>query len=302
MRGTSYNCIMSESRIIQGDSRKIAQTCSDLVGQVSLVVTSPPYHNAISYEEHAADPSMNYRPRQYVDYSGEYLSLLNSVWQQCHLMLKTGGIMAINVGTVLSNGYQYPLPMDIENEVLSSEESWQYYGTIQWNKVTAGVKRAGSVIQHRLPGYWYPNIMTEHILLFSKGAAEAVLIDHQSTFNRPWWDIAPVPPGQVDHPAPFPEDIPHRLIKLFTKEDDWVLDPFNGAGATTKAAFDLERRGIGFDLEARYVDYATRRLLSGSGVRTSQLVIVPEVAADFVPGASRGRTRHGAGINARVKR
>jgi DNA modification methylase len=299
---SSYNLGMPDHRIIQGDSRKISEICPDLVGQISLVVTSPPYHNAISYEGHAANPTMNYRPRQYVDYAGEYMTLLNDVWHQCHQMLKDGGVLAINVGTVLENGYQFPLPMDIEREVLTSDDPWHYFGTIQWNKVTAGVKRAGSVIQQQLPGYWYPNIMTEHIMLFAKSSITKVTINQLSPFNRPWWDIAPVPPGQVAHPAPFPEDIPHRLMKLFTQPNDWVLDPFNGAGATTKAAYDLDRRGVGFDLEPRYVDFASRRLQNASSVRTSQLEIVAEVAASFVPGASRGKTRHGAGISTKVKK
>ena len=293
---------MPESRIIQHDSRGITSAAPDLIGGVALVVTSPPYHNAISYTGHAANPTENYRPREYVDYAGEYMSLLNDVWRQCFQMLRDGGILAINVGTVLDKGTQFPLPMDIEHQLLSGKDEWKYFGTIQWNKVTAGVKRAGSVIQHKLPGYWYPNIMTEHILLFAKSSIEAATVNRESEWNRLWWDIAPVPPGQVEHPAPFPEEIPHGLTKLFTSPGDWVMDPFNGAGATTKAAYDLDRNGLGFDLESMYVDAAQRRLKSASSVRPAQLVIVPEVARDFVPGKSRGRTRHGAGISARVTR
>jgi DNA modification methylase len=293
---------MPESRIHQHDSRAITAAAPDLLGAVALVVTSPPYHNAISYTGHAADPTENYRPRQYVDYAGEYMDLLNAVWAQCFMMLREGGVLAVNVGTVLDSGHQFPLPMDIEHQLLHEGNDWHYYGTIQWNKVTAGVKRAGSLIQQKLPGYWYPNIMTEHILLFAKGSVSATAINRDSEWNTPWWDIAPVPPGQVNHPAPFPEEIPHRLIKLFTAPGDWVLDPFNGAGATTKAAYDLERKGLGFDLESSYVDAAQRRLLNASSVRSSQLVINPELARDFVPGKSRGRTRHGAGIATRAKR
>ncbi len=287
---------MPEARIVHGDSRKIAALAADLVGAVQLVVTSPPYHNAISYEGHAMDPSKNYRARDAGDYSGEYLSLLDDVWKQCHLMLRSGGVMAINVGTVLETGYQYPLPMDIEHRVLNAGDDWGFIGVIQWHKVTAGVKRAGSVIQQRLPGYWYPNIMTEHVLLFSKGDVRAVSKNSVPEFDRPIWDIAPVPPGKIEHPAPFPEEIPHRLVKLFTCESDWVLDPFNGAGTTTKAAFDLNRNSIGFDLERKYVDYAKRRILGASQIRQAQLVISTETASMYTPKKSKGRTRHGAGI------
>jgi site-specific DNA-methyltransferase (adenine-specific) len=285
-----------EARIIHGDSRRITDLAVDLVGKVQLVVTSPPYHNAISYEGHAVDPSKNYRARDEGDYAGQYLSLLDEIWKQCHLMLRPGGVMAINVGTVLELGYQYPLPMDIEHRVLHSGEDWDFIGAIQWHKVTAGVKRAGSVIQQRLPGYWYPNIMTEHILLFSKGDAHKVARNQVPELDRPIWDIAPVPPGKIEHPAPFPEEIPHRLVKLFTTELDWVLDPFNGAGTTTKAAFDLNRNSLGFDLERRYVDYAKRRILLPSNIRQAQLSIHTEPASEYMPRKSKGRTRHGAGI------
>ncbi len=253
---------MPEARIVHGDSRKIAALAADLVGAVQLVVTSPPYHNAISYEGHAMDPSKNYRARDAGDYSGEYLSLLDDVWKQCHLMLRSGGVMAINVGTVLETGYQYPLPMDIEHRVLNAGDDWGFIGVIQWHKVTAGVKRAGSVIQQRLPGYWYPNIMTEHVLLFSKGDVRAVSKNSVPEFDRPIW----------------------------------VLDPVNGAGNTTKAAFDLNRNSIGFDLERKYVDYAKRRILGASQIRQAQLVISTETASMYTPKKSKGRTRHGAGI------
>lgn len=78
--------------------------------------------------------------------------------------------------------------------------------------------------------------MTEHIQVLRKpGGAPVVNSRVPSEWWQPVWDIAPVPPGQVAHPAPFPEDIPHRFIRMLTNKGDWVLDPFNGAGTTTKA-------------------------------------------------------------------
>ncbi len=289
------------TRIFLGSSVNASELAPDLVGQVALAVTSPPYHNAINYSEHAKNPTRNYRDRYLQDYAEEYMTLLNSIWDETGLMLRAGGYLAINVGSVLDNGFHYPLGEDILYELVKNNQ-WEYVRTIFWNKVTAGVKRAGSVIQHPYPSYWHPNIMTEHIILVRKpGGIMRLNEDFPVEWLEPVWDIAPVPPRTIDHPAPFPEDIPHRLIRMFTSNGDWVMDPFNGAGATTKAANDLDRLGLGFDIEQEYVLLAGSRLSGSSGVRQKQLRIVPTHADDFVAGPSRGKTRHGAGLGAKKK-
>lgn len=286
-----------------GDSRDAPTLVPDLVGAVSLAVTSPPYHNAISYESHASNPEENYRPRDEVDYGGEYLSLLDSVWDACWDMLRPGGFLAVNVGTVLEKGYQFPLPQDITSRLTESKERrWRFHRVILWNKVTAGVKRAGSVIQHPWPGYWHPNIMTEHIILVSKpGRSLRPQPDAPQAWLDDVWDIAPVPPRTLPHPAPFPEEIPHRLTRLLTREGDWVMDPFNGVGTTTRAAMDLGRRAVGFDREPQYAAFAEARLSASTAIRLHQLEIDAIAARDFVPKARRAgeRTRHGAGLGTR---
>lgn len=290
-----------EVRLIEGSSEVASKLAPDLVGKISLIVTSPPYHNAISYNSHVEDPSANYRTRENLNYASEYLSLLERVWHQAYLMLKPGGYIAVNVGTVLDAGYQYPLPQDIQTQL--DEAGWEFVRNFVWNKVTAGVKRAGSVIQHALPGYWYPNIMTEHIILYRKPGPEVPL--NQNVPDHWWenvWDLAPVPPRTINHPAPFPEDLPHRLIRMVTQPGEYVMDPFNGAGATTKAAFDLDRPAIGFDISKTYIEIAERRLKSRSSVRPRQLRVIPVKNKDFKPGKSRGETRHGAGLNARKRK
>jgi DNA modification methylase len=285
------------------DSRFMHEVLPELRGEVSLVVTSPPYHNAISYDSHAKDANDNYRPRQTVDYSTEYLSLLDEVWGSCFTMLRPGGYLAINVGTVLLDGYQFPLPQDLTYRLIHGSEPWEYVRTIYWHKVTAGVRRAGSVIKHALPGYWYPNIMTEHIIVVRKpGTSVKLNLDVPQEWWETIWDLAPVPPRSVPHPAPFPEDLPHRLIRMTTQPGDLVLDPFVGAGATSKAAADLDRVPVGFDLESKYLEYAQARLDDPSSVREMQLHVEPTRIEDFTPGPSRGKTRHGAGISARTKR
>jgi DNA modification methylase len=299
---TRHKLAFEQVRLVRGDSRLMTELCPELLGQVALVVTSPPYHNAISYESHAVNPSVNYRHRTALDYGLEYLPTLNRVWDESWKLLRPGGYLAINTGTVLHNGEHFPLPQDIASQILESELKWKFVKNIIWHKVTAGVKRAGSVIQHRLPGYWYPNIMTEHILIARKPGRRGLRnLDVPQEWWEDVWDIAPVPPKTVEHPAPFPEDLPHRLIRMFTRHHDCVLDPFNGAGATTKAAIDLGRRAVGFDLESKYIAVAERRIKSDSAVRPLQLRIAPVRESSFIPGKSRGKTRHGSGLSTRTR-
>ena len=288
-------------RIINGSSIDALSLAPDLVGKVSLSVTSPPYHNAISYESHAKDSNKNYRNRYSLDYGNDYMSMLNSVWNSTFEILHSGGYLAVNVGSVLDNGYHYPLAEDILNE-LSRNSKWEFVRSIFWHKVTAGVKRAGSVIQHPYPGYWHPNIMTEHIIIVRKpGPVRNPNSDVPKEWLEPVWDLAPVPPRKIDHPAPYPEEIPHRLIRMFTSPGEWVLDPFNGAGATSKAAFDLGRCALGFDIEKKYVSLSKKRLKDSSSIRDSQLKVVPVLATNFVPGPSKGKTRQGAGLGNKKK-
>ena len=294
-------------KFYKGSSERASAFAPELVDRVALCVTSPPYHNAISYTSHQADREANYRVRTQIDYADDYLALMDRVWTECHKMLRPGGYLAVNVGTVLDVGHHFPLPQDITAQLVDSSVDWSYVRSILWNKVTAGVKRAGSVIQHKLPGYYYPNIMTEHIIVVrkkvsGKGTVPVTNHDVPPEWWENIWDLAPVPPRSVDHPAPYPEDLPHRLIRMLTNEGDVVLDPFNGAGATTKAAYDLGRIGVGFDLSEQYLDYAMARIDARTTVRPQQLAVIPVRAKDFVPGKSKGETRHGAGLNARTRR
>lgn len=128
-------------RIIHGSSSLSYQLAKDLIGEVSLSVTSPPYHNAISYESHAKNSNINYRNRYSLDYAEVYMSMLNTIWDSTFKMLHSGGYLVVNVGSVLDNGYHYPLAEDIINE-LTRNSQWDFVRTIIWHKVTAGVKRA----------------------------------------------------------------------------------------------------------------------------------------------------------------
>jgi site-specific DNA-methyltransferase (adenine-specific) len=152
------------------------------------------------------------------------------------------------------------------------------------------VKRARVLIQKPFPGYFYPNMMTEHILIFRKPGPRPVYgersreekeqnrlaIDElfKKEIANNVWHIAPVPPKQKDHPCPFPEEIPLRLILLYSYAGDLVLDPFLGIGATAKVALALGRRAAGYEIKTEYLEKAKRRVRGPLSLRDDQLLAV----------------------------
>jgi site-specific DNA-methyltransferase (adenine-specific) len=255
---------------------------------VALTVTSPPYWNAIDYDIHADDKDQFYRTRSYSNgYSGygEYLDWLEGIFTEVYRATKPGGFCAVVIGTVLFEGRLYPVPFDLTSRLTNKE--WLFHQDIIWHKCTAGVKRAGVSIQKPYPGYYYPNIMNEYILMFRKPGPKIYqkrsseekdrakyVIDTlftKETANN-IWHIAPVPPGIIDHPAPFPEEIPHRLITLYTYPREIVLDPFTGSGQTLKVARALGRNYVGYENIPSYVELDTERIKQPLSLRSKQLV------------------------------
>lgn len=294
--------------------------CHVLDDSITLTVTSPPYWNAIDYDKHAENPDQSYRTRQYKNGFDDYYSYLTwvtGIFSEVLKKTRPGGFLAIVVGTVLYDGVLYPVPFDLVSSLTRS--GWLFHQDIIWHKVTAGVKRAGVFIQHPYPGYYHPNIMNEYILIFRKpgdpiyrtvapqvkenGKCEIGALFTKEIANNVW-HIAPVPPGTLNHPCPFPEEIPYRLVQLYSYPGDAVLDPFLGSGQTTKVAWALGRNVVGYDIIEAYVRYAFERLEEPLAVREKQLV-AEYVRADLnaplgaLGRTRKGRTRHGAGLSAR---
>ncbi len=259
---------------------------------VALTVTSPPYWNAIDYDIHAADKRQYYRTRAYSngfsEYS-DYLGWLERIFAEVLRVTKPGGFSAVVIGTVLFEGKHYPVPFDLVARLTGA--GWEFHQDIIWHKCTAGVKRAGVTIQKPYPGYYYPNIMTEYILVFRKPGP--AIYQHKTPqqkreaefpINRLFtmdvanniWHIAPVPPDYIEHPAPFPEEIPYRLITLYSYPDDLVLDPFAGSGQTLKVARWLGRQYVGYEIIQKYVELSERRIKEPLSLRPQQLVAVFE--------------------------
>ncbi len=266
--------------------------------EVDLIITSPPYWNAIDYDVHTTDKTKWFRTRKGEEYE-KYLEWLTRCFQECYRVLKPGRFCCVVIGTVLYKGKHYPLPQHFVS--LMEKIGYEFHQDIVWYKVTGGVKRAGVTIQNPYPGYYCPNIMTEYILIFRKPGPKfyqsrtkeekeknKILIDDLFTkeLANNIWHVAPVPPNQYDHPCPFPEEIPYRLIKLFSYEGDLVLDPFLGIGTTTKVAKNLNRRWIGYEIKEKYVKIAEKRLFEPLNLR-EQLISIFEKILPNEPKARR---------------
>jgi len=253
---------MLGNKIIFGDSRNMKEL---LDGSVHLVVTSPPYFNA----------PFDY-PDLFKSYD-EFLELIRDVAKELYRVLAQGRIACFVTQDVRIKGKLYPVPSDIIRIML--EEGFNYRDRIIWRKPEGYIRisrRSGVQIQHPYPMYFYPDNIFEEILIFQKGEykypkinsnLKASQIDIQE-FNRgKWylsvWDITNVLPfkGRVEEGvAAFPEEIPYRLIKLFSYAGETVLDPFMGSGTTLKVAFELGRKAVGYEIDLELLDAVKKKL------------------------------------------
>ena len=269
-RQYQFYCKSSHSMVECGDA------------SIALTITSPPYWNAIDYDLHAGNgKAVWYRQREYNAFGetlADYYANIKQVFAEVMRATMPGGFCAIVVGTILHNKRHYPVPMQIA--CLMLDIGWEFHQDIIWNKVTGGVRRAGSFIQHRRAGYYYPNIMTEYILIFRKpgdirrGQADALAIDEVFTRDiaNNVWHIAPVPPNQLDHPCPYPEELVRRLVLLYSDKGDAILDPFLGSGQTALVALREGRTCVGYDVEQKYIDLAHARMQAPQHKRKFNLV------------------------------
>jgi site-specific DNA-methyltransferase (adenine-specific) len=251
---------------------------------IALTVTSPPYHNAINYSKHLQNDW--YRGNQTTKLD-EYLNEMEQIFSEVFRVTKQGGYCAIVIGNELANGGIIPLPHLLTQRLL---KRWKFHEEIIWSKVTGGLDRFGVTIQHPYPSYYRANIMHEHILVLRKGLihhkkdTKSKLIINEvmkKDTSNSIWNITPVPPKFIDHPCPFPEEIPYRLITLYSDVNDIVLDPFVGSGQTTKVAKYLKRCYIGIDSINEYVEMAKKRLSEEPHLREQLIAKWQKVSNSF---------------------
>ena len=264
--------------IVVGDSRDLTSIGKN---KVALTVTSPPYHNAVNYNEHQTSQKW-YRGTVGISVES-WLEEMKDVFSQVYHVTKPGGYCCIVIGNELVEGrVKLPLPAMLLIELTKNNIGWKFFEEIIWNKVTGGKKRFRVTVQHPYPTYYYPNIMHEQIIILRKppfynikDKKSKIVVNGvmKKEVANSVWHIAPVPPSyRRFHPAAFPEEIPYRLIQLYSNIGDLVLDPFVGSGQTTKMARFLKRKYIGVDKSAKYVKIAKTRTIEPPSLRKMQLV------------------------------
>lgn len=234
-----------------GDSRHMAEVEE---GSVQLIVTSPPYNVGKPYDAH--DDAL---PLE------DYLAFLNEVWRECRRVLCKGGRIAINIANTGRQAY-IPLHALIAYEMLKL--GFLMRGEIIWDKgASVGVSTAwGSFGRASNPVL---RDVHEYILIFCKdsfqleassGQRSGITSQEFVDWTRSIWRFPTENASRIGHPAPFPEELPRRLILLYTNEEDLVLDPFVGSGTTALAARKLRRHYIGYDISEDYCRLARQRL------------------------------------------
>ncbi|MGI0028896.1 MAG: DNA-methyltransferase [Nitrososphaera sp.] len=258
-------------QIFLGNCREVLQKLPG--NSVQLTITSPPYRNAIDYDMHASGSGGYYRGKLKLD-TNDYLEDMADIFGvKVYRITKEGGYCCIVIANEVVNGTIIPLPHMLLSRLVQPFGKWQLHEEIIWHKVTGGTNRYGSFVINPYPKYYRANIMHEFILILRKGdvnTGRTQRIESLPATHEEWtkeiansvWHIAPVPPGYIDHPCPFPEEVPYRLMKLYSYENDIVLDPFNGSGQTTKVAHHFGRRYFGIDVVKEYVELARMRVAS----------------------------------------
>jgi len=254
---------------VRGDARSMAAVAD---GSVALVVTSPPYFAGKQYEEELEREGV---PASYL----EYLDLLTSVFAECARTLEPGGRMAINVANLGRKPYR-SLAADVIH-ILQDDLGLLLRGELVWRK---GQGASGSCAWGSFRSAANPVLrdITERVVVASKGRFDRALsvrqraaagLPHETTIRTDdfmaltldLWSLPPESARRVGHPAPFPVELPEKLIELYTFKDDLVLDPFMGSGSTLVAAHRLGRRYIGYDTDSKYVDMARHRVAGATG-------------------------------------
>jgi len=243
-------------KIIIGDSRWMKEVPNE---SVHLIITSPPYWQLKDYG--------NGKQIGFNDTYEEYINNLNLVWNECHRVLHKGCRLCVNIGDQFARSVYYGrykvIPIRTEITKFCESVGFDYMGAIIWQKVTTCHTTGGATVMGSYP---YPRsgilkLDYEFILIFKKYGIQPKVsheVKEQSKLTQEEWNQYFTGhwnfPGekQDKHLAMFPEELPKRLIKMFSFVGDTVLDPFLGSGTTSLAAKNLKRNSIGYEINEDY--------------------------------------------------
>jgi len=217
---------------------------------IHLMVTSPPYNVGKEYDENL---TLN-----------EYRAFLKRVWTEVKRVLVPGGRACINIVNLGRKPY-IPLHAFIVEDML--DLGYLMRGEIIWNKASSGSPSTawGSWLFAKNP---ILRDIHEYILVFSKGMFKRENLGGKSTvskeefleFTKSVWTFAAEPATKAGHPAPFPVELPYRLIQLYTFEGVVILDPFIGSGQATIASTKAKRYYVGYEINKEYAELAEKRI------------------------------------------
>ncbi len=258
--------LSTKHRVIFGDCRSMKEISDE---SIHLMVTSPPYYNA----------PFDY-PDLFKDYNA-YLDLLREFSSELYRVLAPGRVACFVTDDMLVKGEKFPVVADTTRAMIDA--GFRYRDRISWVKPKGYVRisrRSGVLLQHPYPMYYYPDNIQESILVFQKGRfdysytkklppeiKERSRIDLDKYKGEDWyltvWNITNVLPlGErlEKGVAAFPEEIPRRLVKLFSYYGETVLDPFLGSGTTTKVAKELGRNSWGYETNSSLKTVISKKL------------------------------------------
>lgn len=217
---------------------------------IHLVVTSPPYWNLKKYGE-GLGHNQAY---------AKYLYQIQTTLKEVKRVMAPGRFVAINVGTAVSNDGMKPINADIVK--MMEDLNFTFKKEIIWVKPkgTQGLWQRGVtkfLKSEPYPGYFSLNIMHEYILIFQNEGQMRIPLERLSEafIKEVSWSVWEMGVSYTKgHPAPFPDELPSRLIQLYTVTRETVLDPFGGSGTTMKVARNLKRNSIVYEINSEYID------------------------------------------------
>ena len=241
------------NKIIIGDAESVLSKIPS--NSIDIVLTSPPYNFGHSYANDSTQDTVEWN---------EYFKKLFNIWKECYRILKPGGRMVVNVQPLFSD--YVPTHHIISKQLLDIGFLWKAEVLWEKNNYNAKYTAWGSWKSPSMP---YLKYTWEFIEIFDKEthkkSGKKEYIDITGEEFKEWvyakWRFTPeTRMKEFSHPAMFPEELPMRVLKLFSYKGDIVLDPFNGAGTTTVVAWRLRRRFVGIDISKKYCEIAFKRI------------------------------------------